>query len=161
MIKAPFTPEQIDALNKYQNSGIFHPYTCGNEKCRQDLIATENGWICPCCEYTQNWAHDILPSKNEIENLTKERDIYWTALKNIISISKLNASLINPDYYKMFQFARDKADQALEEGKKYRPQQPMSEPLLKKLASIHGIDLDKCKGEDIDIITGKPIFPDE
>lgn len=55
-ITAPFTVEQADALNRYQRAGQFHPYTCG--KCRQVLVATENGWICPstACDYTQNWA---------------------------------------------------------------------------------------------------------
>jgi hypothetical protein len=23
------------------------------------LVATVNGWICPTCDYTQDWAHDI------------------------------------------------------------------------------------------------------
>jgi len=95
-ISKPFTKEQIDNLNNYQQSGKFHPYTCPNdgdeihikyefEKEHKGenydeyiknqkakginypetafnetmLIATENGWICPVCDYKQDWAHDF------------------------------------------------------------------------------------------------------
>lgn len=27
------------------------------------LIATSEGWICPVCDYKQNWAHDFSASK--------------------------------------------------------------------------------------------------
>ena len=30
-ITAPFTPEQVKALNYYQASGVFHPFTCANQ----------------------------------------------------------------------------------------------------------------------------------
>lgn len=52
-----WTKEEIKNLNEFQTCGYFHPFTCGNENCRHDLVATENGWICPKCPYTQNWAH--------------------------------------------------------------------------------------------------------
>ncbi|MGE5510507.1 MAG: hypothetical protein ACM31O_04545 [Bacteroidota bacterium] len=75
MIKAPWTPEQVEALNAYQRSGRFHPFTCGNDRFDQAhavytitnglsdygiLIATEQGWICPCCDYRQDWAHAAM-----------------------------------------------------------------------------------------------------
>lgn len=60
-IHAPWTPAQVEALNTYQRSGYFHPYTCGKrdqwEHGEGELIATENGWVCPDCSYTQDWAH--------------------------------------------------------------------------------------------------------
>jgi hypothetical protein len=28
-----------------------------------NLIATEGGWICPVCDYTQNWAHNFMTEK--------------------------------------------------------------------------------------------------
>lgn len=28
-----------------------------------NLVATENGWICPVCGYTQNWAHLFMMQK--------------------------------------------------------------------------------------------------
>jgi hypothetical protein len=99
-IKTPFTSEQVEALNKYQNEGRFHPFTCkndGDEKHilyefhkvyldgdyeehikkqkesgirypemefnQTNLIATENGWICPVCDYKQNWAHNFMTEK--------------------------------------------------------------------------------------------------
>lgn len=53
-IHAPFTPEQVKALNEYQQSGYVHPFTCCSyQDCdrgaRPDqgiLIAKEEGWIC-------------------------------------------------------------------------------------------------------------------
>ncbi len=58
MPKAPWSKSQVDALNRSQKSGYFHPFTCGNDKCRCDLIATANGWICPQCDYTQDWCNE-------------------------------------------------------------------------------------------------------
>lgn len=71
--RAPWTPEEVDALNAYQREGRFHPYTCGSNYRTDDfhktaavhfglndlgqLHATINGWICPGgCRYTQDWA---------------------------------------------------------------------------------------------------------
>ena len=65
-VRAPFTPDQVASLNGYQASGAFHEFTCGNELCPgtdgQDaaLVATEGGWRCPACPYTQDWAHDSM-----------------------------------------------------------------------------------------------------
>jgi len=62
-VHAPWTTEQVAALNRFQQNGDFHPFTCGGN--RQDefhldgegvLLATENGWVCPYCDYTQDWA---------------------------------------------------------------------------------------------------------
>lgn len=68
-----FPQEIIDMLNLRQKDNRYHPYTCGTEDCgkwvtcknlagedhevffRSELIATENGWICPNCDYTQDW----------------------------------------------------------------------------------------------------------
>lgn len=72
-MKAPFTPEQVKQLNEYQKDDRFHPYTCGGnrgdqahkvyaEKRGEDLgqlVATEEGWICPVCDYKQDWAHEM------------------------------------------------------------------------------------------------------
>lgn len=102
-IHAPFSPEQVVALNYWQHSYRFHPFTCS--KCRdnlgtrfilvdgkltpepegmeyppvdfnnpsvgfrpnlilldRELVATINGWICPTCDYTQDWAHEFMAS---------------------------------------------------------------------------------------------------
>ncbi len=76
-IEAPFTPEQVTALNAWQNNGAVHPFTCGGnrgdyahkkyqfEHPDQDfgqLVATSEGWICPVpgCGYKQSWAHNFM-----------------------------------------------------------------------------------------------------
>ena len=74
-----FSKEVIEKLNEQQISGKYHPYTCsgnGIPECKRQnsyearqngeqipynnetegvLIATENGWVCPCGKYTQDW----------------------------------------------------------------------------------------------------------
>jgi hypothetical protein len=58
-IHAPFTPEQVQALNDYQFDGVMHPYTCGGEhRTHVRLIARRDGWHCPVdtCSYRQFWA---------------------------------------------------------------------------------------------------------
>ncbi|MFB7162295.1 hypothetical protein [Streptomyces sp. NPDC056242] len=62
IINAPWTSEQVDALNRYQQAGRMHPFTCGALHTSGQspvLNATDSGWICPdpTCEYTQDWAH--------------------------------------------------------------------------------------------------------
>lgn len=61
MKKTPWTQETVDALNRYQQEGKFHPYTCPGNKpdCakHRNLIATTDGWVCQCGEYKQDWAH--------------------------------------------------------------------------------------------------------
>ncbi len=66
IVKVPWTSEQVTALNLYQKSGLMHPYTCdGNRKDKKHLdgegvlAATESGWICPYCSYTQDWASEF------------------------------------------------------------------------------------------------------
>lgn len=60
-IIAPWDYETVDYLNKIQQNPYFHGYTCGNESRHELLVATTDGWKCPNCEYTQNWAHDWRP----------------------------------------------------------------------------------------------------
>ncbi len=64
VLAAPFTDDEIEALNSWQKSKLTHPYTCGSGN-RTDaahtdgegvLVATRDGWICPFCDYTQDWA---------------------------------------------------------------------------------------------------------
>jgi hypothetical protein len=57
-LRAPWTFEQVEALNAYQGNEMFHPYT---HTCIGDvnriLHATPNGWRCAFCPYEQDWAH--------------------------------------------------------------------------------------------------------
>lgn len=68
MNKTPWAEELVRTLNATQRSRRVHPYTCenrgdGNHPFEPEygdtgvLRATENGWICPYCDYTQDWAH--------------------------------------------------------------------------------------------------------
>ena len=51
----------------WQRSRKVHPFTCGD---RADhpvmdgdkgvLVPTVRGWICPFCDYTQDWAHSFM-----------------------------------------------------------------------------------------------------
>lgn len=57
-VTAPWTQEQIDALNERQRDESLHPYTCGNDSMHRLLMATPDGWVCPDCDYRQRWAHE-------------------------------------------------------------------------------------------------------
>lgn len=82
---APWTDEQVAALNRWQASGVTHPYTCGRCRDRDTaaeiaryeaagkpdgfdwrptpehaLVATNDGWVCETCDYTQDWASAIM-----------------------------------------------------------------------------------------------------
>jgi glutaredoxin len=64
-----FTPDEVVKLAAYQANDFWHPFTCPN---RSDgnhryvfgdvgaLVPTTRGWICPFCDYTQNWAHSAM-----------------------------------------------------------------------------------------------------
>ena len=55
---APWTPEQVAALNAWQTGSATHPYTCPNNSSAR-LVPTADGWVCEGCDYTQSWAHAI------------------------------------------------------------------------------------------------------
>lgn len=69
-ITPPWTAEQVDRLNRWQQSPAVHSYTCSDPTGRHgpgvELEATTEGWVCsrPLCPYTQNWALNI-PSPEE------------------------------------------------------------------------------------------------
>jgi hypothetical protein len=72
------TPEQIKIINEQQKSGNVHPYTCGNTNCRETLVATENGWICLKCGYTQDLpASPISLLDPEIDRQFRELAEQW------------------------------------------------------------------------------------
>lgn len=70
-LRAPFTSAQVEAMNAYQEAGMFHPFTCGNDSRHRNLVATEKGWICPDCDYTQNWAHPFMADTDVLELVNK------------------------------------------------------------------------------------------
>ncbi len=61
------TNEEIEKLNAFQNERKFHPLTCDrkSKNCEVNitprtyekdgvLIATKDGWVCPCGDYKQS-----------------------------------------------------------------------------------------------------------
>lgn len=67
-----FTPEQVGNLAYNQMHGQTHPFTCPNRGDGKHvnaygdtgaLVATVRGWICPFCDYTQDWAHGFMTEK--------------------------------------------------------------------------------------------------
>lgn len=63
VLHAPFTPEQVQSLNDFQNEAPLHPFTCNGGHLPKEhvhdhevvLIAHEDGWHCPECDYVQDW----------------------------------------------------------------------------------------------------------
>lgn len=60
-INAPWTSEQVDVLNRFQQEGGAHPFTCAElhtEGRSPVLEASHSGWYCPSpdCDFTQDWA---------------------------------------------------------------------------------------------------------
>jgi hypothetical protein len=59
ILYAPWTDEQVAALNAFQRALVIHPYTCS--KTSTDLVATRGGWHCPCgCGHDQRWADPMM-----------------------------------------------------------------------------------------------------
>ena len=67
-IRPPWTPEQVEALNRHQKDPRLHPFTCGSGRRTDEhhkdgqgiLVATADGWVCPWCDYRQFWAHEEM-----------------------------------------------------------------------------------------------------
>ena len=73
-IKSPWTDEQVAALNRWQR-GFMHGFTCPNDHpniTTVALFAHRSGWICPLCDYRQDWAHDFMfeEQTNPLRNKT-------------------------------------------------------------------------------------------
>ena len=62
IVRVPWTAEQVSALDTFQTADYIHPFTCKEEHpgCDRRLIPTPGGWICPHCDYTQDWCHDWM-----------------------------------------------------------------------------------------------------
>lgn len=62
--KTVFTLDEVKSLNAFQRAGVRHPFTCcwnsrdaNHLDCEGVLVATQHGWICLYCDYTQDWAY--------------------------------------------------------------------------------------------------------
>jgi hypothetical protein len=68
MIFAPWDAATVTTLNRFQQNSYFHPFTCGNDPCRCDLVATADGWTCPACRnWQQYWAHDFMANADVLD----------------------------------------------------------------------------------------------
>lgn len=59
-LRAPFTEDQVEAINAFQANRRNHPFTCGTEGCREVLAAHVDGMKCPKCGYVQEWVHSFM-----------------------------------------------------------------------------------------------------
>jgi len=60
---APWTTEEVKALNQYQKLNPTHAFICSEQHDKESvLVATEDGWICPIvgCYYARDWAEDFM-----------------------------------------------------------------------------------------------------
>lgn len=93
-IDAPWSAQQVDALNLFQRDKFIHPFTCpDHHEGDRDLIATRKGWICCHCDYTQTWAHAYMASKTAAERAKYMEEVFgWNpyyqgARRPVIQIS--------------------------------------------------------------------------
>jgi hypothetical protein len=63
-VVSPFTVNQVRSFNRFQESGVFHPFTCrhNHHESESKLVAGINGLRCSeeNCSYTQEWAHSWM-----------------------------------------------------------------------------------------------------
>lgn len=91
-----FTPDEVKSLNGYQEARYFHPFTCGSGNRTDEhhldregvLVATEDGWKCPYCDYTQDWAHEWMKNgewESSRKTMTMSMQLFMTARPNVKS----------------------------------------------------------------------------
>jgi putative RNA 2'-phosphotransferase len=84
-----------DRLNRYQTNGLFHPYTCGSEDCRDILTAeVQSGQlvlVCPSCDYRQTKIH-MIPSEELMKSHDNIRDNLYN--RRNIKISKYLSKIL-------------------------------------------------------------------
>lgn len=80
IITAPWSEDQVAALNAFQVSGVAHPFTCeGEHQQHQTLIAELDGWHCPDpdCSFTQDWALSVMADREMVERVKENRVKVW------------------------------------------------------------------------------------
>lgn len=61
IVEAPWSQQQIENLNLWQQADHVHEFTCPNVHAESRvLIARADGWHCPGCAYKQTWAHAMM-----------------------------------------------------------------------------------------------------
>jgi len=67
----PWTDQEVADLNWYQQSG-WHEYTCNSDGCRNALVATTDGWVCPACGYKQQWVAKMVLAMGKARTTPEE-----------------------------------------------------------------------------------------
>ena len=67
----PWTPEQVESLNLYQQDKRMHPFICraASQHGKTKLIATVDGWKCPRCKYRQYWCQDWMADMSWVKDM--------------------------------------------------------------------------------------------
>ena len=63
-LNAPFTEEEVEKINKFQNNIKYHPYTCGSPD-----------WIDNCSRKTENFSGEFLIIKSEGKLIAKKEGL--------------------------------------------------------------------------------------
>ena len=85
---APWTDDQVNSLNAYQESAYCHPFTC-----RHGILeATKDGWCCPYFneECSQDWAHSWMvdwswQKMNPVSAIPKFEDMTEVDLRDYLN----------------------------------------------------------------------------
>lgn len=64
-LEAPWTEQQVAALNAFQRSGRGLVFTCDQHPMKQTLIAELDGWHCPdeSCGHHETWAYPWMADR--------------------------------------------------------------------------------------------------
>jgi len=90
IVECPWNLDQVESLNRYQDSGVFHPYTTLAHK---NLIATELGWVEEDGgPIVQTWAHSFTC------------DWSWLEAKIVNDALRLAANRIPQDFLEVEAF---------------------------------------------------------
>jgi hypothetical protein len=75
MTKAPFSQDQINHINEFQNAGIVHELTCTHGHGRLDVHA--DGLHCPVCDYTQDWVPEGVADGSFLQSQQALHSIFF------------------------------------------------------------------------------------
>jgi rRNA maturation protein Nop10 len=73
-IKTPWTDDEVECLKRWQSCPLIHKFTCRADNCRQELVPTNDGWVCPECGRKQDWAHPFMFMREDDEIWKKSQE---------------------------------------------------------------------------------------
>lgn len=78
ILKAPWTFEQVEALELRQEATCFHPYTC---HCGESLIPSIRGWEGESCACKQDWCHATDADIEKVRAAIDHNAEQWRAFR--------------------------------------------------------------------------------